>query len=165
MPGKKQWLAGVLVLASGCLYAEEAEKMPPIPDAIQDGVVCLLPEIYHRNLNGSFWRLSSLNGEVPPEKLHITIGFHNGTAAGYSGCNSYTAIFVNPKDTLFGIKNIETTGRVCEEAVCPTFVDGGNWEEKYLAALPGMARVEKTETEMTLSDVDGKVVMLFQALK
>lgn len=144
---------------------EPVGKMPPIPDAVQDGVVCLLPDLYHRNLDGSFWRLTLLGEETPPEKLDITIGFHNGTVSGYSGCNSYVGTFVNPNDTLFGVKGIETTGRKCEEEVCPTFVNGGSWEEKYLKALAAMAKVEKTATELRLFDSDGKRVMTFAVLK
>ncbi|MEZ5452164.1 MAG: META domain-containing protein [Thiothrix sp.] len=140
-------------------------KMPPVPDAVQDGVVCLLPERYHRNLDGSFWRLTSMNDEAPPEKLDITIGFHNGTVAGYSGCNSYTGTFVNPTDTLFGVKGLETTGRKCEEAICPSFEIGGNWEEKYLEALPKIVKVEKTDAELKLFDGEGRQVMGFAALK
>ncbi|MEB4589407.1 META domain-containing protein [Candidatus Thiothrix sp. Deng01] len=150
--------------AAGAKAAPEA-KLPPIPDAVQEGVVCLLPERYHRNLDGSFWRLVKLNDEAPPEKLDITIGFHNGTVAGYSGCNSYTGTFVNPTDTLFGVKGIETTKRKCEEAVCPSFVAGGNWEDKYLAALPGVEKLEKTDAELKLFDGAGKLVMTFAALK
>ncbi|MBU0656272.1 MAG: META domain-containing protein [Gammaproteobacteria bacterium] len=145
--------------------AVPVEKMPPIPDAVQDGVVCLLPDVYHRQLDGSFWRLTRLNDETPPAKLDITIGFHNGTVAGYSGCNSYVGTFVNPRETLFGVKGISTTDRKCEAAVCPSFEEGGNWEEKYLGALKAMAKVEKTDAEMKLFDGEGKLVMTFAALK
>lgn len=139
--------------------------LPPAPDTLRDGVVCLLPERFHRNLDGSFWLLTKLNDETPPEKLDITITFHNGTVSGYAGCNSYVGTFVNPTDSLFGVKDLQTTERKCEEAVCPTFVDGGNWEEKYLTALPKMAKVEKTDSELKLLDAEGKVVMVFKGLK
>ncbi len=145
--------------------AESVEKLPPIPDAMQDGVVCLLPDIYHRNLDGSFWRLTQLNDETPPEKLDITLGFHNGTVSGYSGCNSYVGTFVNPKETLFGIQQLETTGRKCEAEVCPSFAEGGNWEDKYLGALKQMAKVEKSDTELKLFDGEGKPVMTFAVMK
>ncbi|MBJ6610999.1 MAG: META domain-containing protein [Candidatus Thiothrix moscowensis] len=164
-----------LVMGSGiAVHAEDkAEKeaaapaaaLPATPDAVRDGVVCLLPELYHRNLNSTFWLLTRLNDEVPPEKLAITMTFHNGTVSGYSGCNSYAGTFVNPNDTLFGVKDIETTQRKCEEAVCPTFVDGGNWEEKYLAALPNMAKLDKSDNELKLFDGEGKLVMVFRSLK
>lgn len=144
---------------------EPVEKLPPIPDAMQDGVVCLLPDMYHRNLDGTIWRLTSLNEETPPDKLEITIGFHNGTVSGYAGCNSYVGTFVNPKEILFGVKGISTTNRKCETAVCPSFEAGGTWEEKYLGALKDMAKVEKTDAEMKLFDGEGKLVMTFAALK
>lgn len=145
--------------------AEPVEKLPPIPDAMQGGVVCLLPDMYHRNLDGSFWRLTKLNDETPPEKLDITMSFHNGTVSGYSGCNSYVGTFVNPKETLFGIQQLETTGRKCEAEVCPSFAEGGNWEEKYLDALKQMAKVEKSETELKLFDGEGRLMMTFAVMK
>lgn len=142
-----------------------AAILSPAPDAVRDGVVCLLPERFHRNLDGSFWLLTRVNDETPPEKLDITMTFHNGTVSGYAGCNSYVGTFVNPTDSLFGVKDLQTTERKCEEAVCPTFVDGGNWEGKFLKALPAMVKVEKTDSELKLMDADSKVVMVFKGLK
>lgn len=135
------------------------------PEAIKEGVVCLLPDRFHRNLDGTFWHLVKLQNETPPANLDITLTFHNGTVAGYAGCNSYAGTFVNPTDTLFGIKNLEATKRKCEQAVCPTFAEGGTWEEKYLAILPKAAKVERTPGELKLFDTEGKQVLSFAALK
>lgn len=166
-------LVTLAVGASGFVQAEDttnqqssmAAALHEAPSAVQDGVVCLLPEKFHRNLDSTFWRLEKLNDEVPPENLDITMTFHNGTIAGYSGCNSYAGTFVNPTDTLFGIKDLETTKRKCEQAVCPTFIDGGNWEEKYLALLPKAVKVERSDTELKLFDQEGKLMLTFHALK
>ena len=131
----------------------------------KDNVVCLMPDKFHRILDGSFWHLTKLQTETPPLSLDITLSFHNGTASGYAGCNSYAASFVSPTETLFGIRDLETTKRKCEQAVCPTFIDGGNWEEKYLALLPKAVKVERSDTELKLFDQEGKLMLTFHALK
>lgn len=172
------FLASACLFALGLLtnvpvsYAQDtttqtgmAAEVAHAPEAIKEGVVCLLPDRFHRNLDGTFWHLDKLQNEVPPANLDITLTFHNGTVAGYAGCNSYAGTFVNPTDTLFGIKNLEATKRKCEQAVCPTFAEGGTWEEKYLALLPKTAKVERTSTELKLFDTEGKQILGFKALK
>ena len=131
----------------------------------KDNVVCLMPDKFHRILDGSFWHLTKLQTETPPLSLDITLSFHNGTASGYAGCNSYAASFVSPTETLFGIRDLETTKRKCAKEVCPAFESGATWEEKYLALLPNMTKMEKTAQQLVLKDEDDKSSLVFEALK
>ena len=159
------WVSADDVPAVENTTADEDLQMPPAPDAIQAGVVCLLPKKYHERLDGTSWLLQEMSGKTPPEALEITLGFHNGSASGYAGCNSYVATFINPNDILFGIRDLETTQRKCEKELCPSFGDSANWEEEYLDSLSRLAKIERTDTEMKLLDAESNTLLVFRQLK
>ena len=53
----------------------------------------------------------------------------------------------------------------CAKEVCPAFESGATWEEKYLALLPKMTKMEKTAQQLVLKDEDDKSSLVFEALK
>ena len=168
------WLSALCsyLLITAPVYAENkeakaAETGSKVSRIVQrkDNVVCLMPDKFHRILDGSFWHLTKLQTETPPLSLDITLSFHNGTASGYAGCNSYAASFVSPTETLFGIRDLEKTNRQCATEVCPAFESGATWEEKYLALLPKMTKMEKSAQQLVLKDEDERSILVFEALK
>ena len=89
---------------------------------------------------------------VSPEGPSAT--FTDGTVAGSTGCNSFTAPYTQDGDAL-EIGTVATTNMAC-----PPPADGV--ERAYLAALERVASWSREQAELTLADADGRPLLRYR---
>lgn len=111
------------------------------------------------SLDNSHWRLVSFGDlgseELPVEGSMITLILANGQAGGYGGCNSYGGTYQVEGDTLtFG--EMVRTERACEDDRIT------QQEGRYFEALESVARFERTDNLLVLSDADGNGLLVFE---
>jgi heat shock protein HslJ len=111
------------------------------------------------SLDNTHWRLVSFGDlgseQVPVEGSLITLIMANGQAAGYGGCNSYGGSYLVEGDSItFG--EMVRTERACEDQQIT------EQEGRYLQALDSVARFERTDNLLILSDADGNGLLVFE---
>ncbi len=109
-----------------------------------------------KELSGTSWRLSKLDGEdVPaPAELHFDGG--SGFAGGQGICNNYGGEFSETLKGEFNMSNIFSTEIECEHFVL---------EKKFIVALETASqyRIIPGLNELTLIGPDGKAIANFEA--
>lgn len=111
------------------------------------------------SLDNSHWRLVSFGDlgseQLPVEGSLVTLILANGQAGGYGGCNSYGGTYQVEGDSLtFG--EMVRTERACEDERIT------EQEGRYLQALESVARLERTDNFLVLSDTDGNALLTFE---
>ncbi len=106
-------------------------------------------------LKGTEWVLTSLDGESPLTDTQITLGFEDGVASGFAGCNAYGTQYTIDRDAL-SIEAIESTAQACLE---PEGVM--EQESAYLDVLWNVAAYQETENRLELLDSSGKVRLVY----
>jgi heat shock protein HslJ len=111
------------------------------------------------SLENTHWRLVSFgdlgSDQVPVEGSLVTLILANGQAGGYGGCNSYSGTYQVEGDSItFG--EMVRTERACEDERIT------EQEGRYLQALESVARFERTDNLLVLSDADGNGLLVFE---
>lgn len=104
-------------------------------------------------LDGTSWTLTA--PVDTPDGVDITIAFAEGTAAGYAGCNRFSASYTADGDRLsFG--PVMSTRMACDE-------DAMQAEAEFLGLLGDCVGLELGDDSLSLLDADGAVVLEFGA--
>ncbi len=98
-------------------------------------------------LEGTRWRLASINGHSPILFTHITLEFSGGSAGGSGGCNTYGAQYETRAPNLISFSN-------------PISTNLGSWwkaitnqEHAYFNALYDVAAYRLVDNRLELYDV------------
>ena len=111
------------------------------------------------SLDNSHWRLVSFGGlgseEQPVEGSMITLILADGQAGGYGGCNSYGGTYQVEGDSITFDEMVRTE-RACEDDRIT------EQENSYFQAMESVARFERTDNLLVLSDADGNGLLVFE---
>jgi heat shock protein HslJ len=105
-------------------------------------------------LDGSEWILSKLMGDDLAPGTQITLGFEEGRAAGFAGCNAYGGAYEAGAGAL-SVSALEMTAQAC---VQPQGVMAQ--EAAYLAALQEAAAYRVTGNRLEIEDAAGRLLLV-----
>lgn len=124
-------------------------KMIPLLTLIALLTACASPA---PSLNGTQWRLISLNGQPVPGQLVPTLAFRDGNAGGKAGCNGYGSEYEQNGDKItFG--HALSTMMYCEGAM--------EVEISFLQTLTEIDRFTVEGDTLTLFDGTGAARLVF----
>ena len=103
---------------------------------------------------GVVWNLTSAGDLAVPPDVEATLFMENGEANGSTGCNSFSGAYELDGDSLTFDENFAVTMAFCEGAP-------GEVELAYMAALPTVASWSIEDSELSLADDAGTVVLAF----
>jgi heat shock protein HslJ len=106
-------------------------------------------------LEGTEWRLVTLNGQAPLASTTITATFAQGQVAGFSGCNSYFGSY-----TLRG-SALQFQGLGGTEMACLDPEGVMDQEQTFLRTLGEVASYHLADDQLILRDAQGNAVLLF----
>lgn len=109
------------------------------------------------NLDGTEWILASLHGADLVEGTNITLGFANGNANGFAGCNAYGGAYTVMGIGTLSIPEMAITAQGCVE---PKGVM--EQESSYLEALQNAERYHMVDDRLELQNAAGETVLVFQ---
>lgn len=104
-------------------------------------------------LDGTSWRF--IAPVDTPAGVDISIAFAEGTAAGYAGCNRYTASYT-ADGGAFSVGPVMSTRMACDE-------DAMQAEADYLGLLSDCVGALIEDDSLALLDADGSVLLEFRA--
>ena len=104
------------------------------------------------DLNGTEWQLTSLNGSLLPENIHITLRFEEGQAGGTAACNGYGAAY-SQDGTDLTFDQMMSTEMWCEGVM--------DYEANYLAALSLAKSFQLENNVLSLLDENRAVILVF----
>ena len=109
-----------------------------------------------KELSGTSWRLSKLDGEDVPASAELHFDGGSGFAGGQGICNNYGGEFSETLKGEFDMSNIFSTETQCEHF---------SLEKKYIVALETASKYRMVPglDELTLIGPDGKVIASFEA--
>jgi heat shock protein HslJ len=111
------------------------------------------------SLENTHWRLVSFSTqgseEAPVEGSLITLSLANGQAGGYGGCNAYGGTYQVDGDSITFAELVRTE-RACEDERIT------EQENRYFQVLDTVARFERTDNLLILSDADGNDLLVFE---
>ncbi len=109
-----------------------------------------------KELSGTSWRLSKLDGEDVPASAELHFDGGSGFAGGQGICNNYGGEFSETLKGEFDMSNIFSTETQCEHF---------SLEKKYIVALETASKYRMVPGlgELTLIGPDGKVIANFEA--
>lgn len=106
-------------------------------------------------LDGTDWKLTSMNGSVPVAGSSITLKFEQGSATGSAGCNQYQSTYTTSGAKLeFGMTS--STKRACLEQ------EMNVQETAYLGTLPKVAEYGVAADRLTLRDAAGAALLEYE---
>ena len=135
--------AGLLCVMLACSPKPPTSDQPPVSASDSEPPP---PTDAALPLDGRAWSLVALGDASPPagaggRPATIQFDLDNGRAAGFAGCNRYSASFTVEGDRLtFG--PAISTKMACE--------DGDALERGYLAVLPQVTRYERSDSTLSL---------------
>lgn len=106
------------------------------------------------SLDGSEWILSKLMGDDLAPGTQITLGFAEGRAGGFAGCNAYGGAYLAGAGAL-SISALEMTAQACVE---PLGVMAQ--EAAYLGALQQAAAYRLTGNRLEIEDDAGRLLLV-----
>ena len=138
----------MLVFAAGCRPA--ANK--PRPEA-QSAASAAQPTPAATGITDIDWNLVGLGERTNPlgaggKPLTFRLDAASQRAAGFGGCNLYSASYLLRSDSLSFGAGIST------KMACP---DGMELEDAWLATMPRIVTFAATETTLTLNATEGRV--------
>jgi len=108
------------------------------------------------SIDGTDWVLTSMTPAVPGlTRVTVTASFAGGRLSGHSGCNTYHASFTQDGDSLTVGKDIASTKIACPAPLSAI-------EQAYLGRLPKVASFTRSDSTLTLKDVDGKTLLTYE---
>jgi heat shock protein HslJ len=107
-------------------------------------------------LEGTDWVLTSLQGAGPLAGTQILLGFSEGRAAGFAGCNHYGGTYIAAEGGTLTIGEIAITAEGCLE---PEGVL--EQEDAYVDALTSAAAYAVGEDRLEIFDASGQVTLTF----
>ncbi|HEX2990917.1 MAG TPA: META domain-containing protein [Anaerolineales bacterium] len=111
------------------------------------------------SLENTHWRLVSFGDlgseQGPVEGSLVTLILANGQAGGYGGCNSYGGTYQVEGDSITFDEMVRTE-RACEDERIT------EQENRYFQALESVARFERSDNLLVLSDADGNGLLVFE---
>jgi len=109
-----------------------------------------------KELSGTSWRLSKLNGEIVPASAELHFDGGSGFAGGQGICNNYGGEFSETLKGDFDMSNIFSTETDCEHF---------RLEKSYIVALESASsyRMAPGLGELMLVGPDGKTIANFEA--
>jgi heat shock protein HslJ len=105
------------------------------------------------SLDGSEWILAKLMGDDLVPGTQITLGFEEGRAGGFAGCNAYGGAYLAGAGAL-SVSALEMTAQACVE---PQGVM--EQEAAYLAALQQAAAYRMTGNQLEIEDDAGGLLL------
>lgn len=111
------------------------------------------------SLENTHWRLVSFgdlgSDQAPVEGSLVTLILANGQAGGYGGCNAYGGTYQTEAESIT-FEEMVRTERACE--------DQGITEQegRYFQAIESVARFERTDNLLLLSDAEGNGLLVFE---
>ena len=108
-----------------------------------------------RDLAGTRWVLTGLNGGGLVEGTRITLAFQRDALRGNAGCNSYGSRKVRAANGFFEVGPVEMTMVGCKGAV-------GRQESAYLEALQAPGTYRLREDRLEIRDDSGETTLLFR---
>ena len=106
------------------------------------------------SLDGSEWILAKLMGDDLVPGTQITLGFEEGRAAGFAGCNAYGAAY-EADDGALSVTLLEVTVQACVEP--PGVMEQ---EAAYLTALQESAAYQVTGNQLEIEDDAGGLLLV-----
>jgi heat shock protein HslJ len=107
-------------------------------------------------LAGTSWRLSSWSAAFPdPSRYTITASFTDSAMSGRSAVNSYSGSYTAETDGAFSVGILESTLMASPDD------DAMSAESTYLDLLGRASRYAQTDTNLTLYDGSGSVLLVF----
>ena len=133
-------LAGCDVLDQGITPAPEASATPGIA----------------ADVDGSEWILATLRGAELRPGTNITLGFADGVASGFAGCNAYGGPYSMGAGGALSVSTLEVTAQDCQDPE-------GVMEQEgvYLAALQDAAAYQVAGDRLDLVDAGGASLLGF----
>ncbi|HEX5837696.1 MAG TPA: META domain-containing protein [Anaerolineales bacterium] len=111
------------------------------------------------SLENTHWSLVSFgdpgSDQGPVQRSLVTLILANGQAGGYGGCNSYGGTYQVEADSITFAEMVRTE-RACEDDRIT------EQENRYFQALESVARFERTDNLLVLSDADGNGLLVFE---
>lgn len=109
-----------------------------------------------QELESTEWVLTSLQGASPLAGTQILLGFSDGLASGFAGCNRYGGTYTAADGGALAIGEIAITAEGCLE---PEGVL--EQEDAYIAALTRAAAYAMGEDRLEILDAEGQVMLTF----
>jgi heat shock protein HslJ len=106
-------------------------------------------------LDGTSWRLATLNGQPALKDTTVTLNFAAGKAVGTDGCNNYTGTYA-ADGTQIKFGQLASTMMACAEPIMTQ-------ASAYLQALGQAATYQANAKQLTLFDASGKELATFTA--
>ncbi len=107
-------------------------------------------------LDGTEWVLTSLNGSDLIAGSNITLGFAEGQAGGFAGCNSYGGEYTAADGGVLTIAELAMTAMDC-----PTPEGIIEQENAYQQALLNAAAYRITDDRLEIDDASGETTLVF----
>ena len=109
------------------------------------------------NLDGTEWVLASLHGSDLMEGTNITLGFADGHASGFAGCNAYGGAYTVAEDGTLSVPVMAVTAQGCVEP------DGVMEQEAaYTQVLQTGGAYRVVDDRLELQSVIGETVLVFR---
>ena len=108
------------------------------------------------SLDGTHWKLQTLNGSNPVTDSYISLYFRNQQISGFSGCNQYGGQYTQEAGKL-QISGIQSTLIGCSKEI-------NDQETVYDAALTKVISYSYNNGKLTCADASGKALLVFQKL-
>jgi heat shock protein HslJ len=137
-------LAALLV---GCGVPDQTDT--PAPEASATNNV-------PAQLDDSEWTLTMLHGAALLPGTSVTLGFADGVASGFAGCNAYGGPYSAGDDGALSVSTLEVTAQACLE---PEGVM--EQEAAYLAAFQESAAYQMAGDRLDLMDSAGESLLSF----
>jgi heat shock protein HslJ len=149
--GKAGAVLGLALLLTallvGCGQAEPVDAPAPGTSA---------PPVEVPDLDGSEWVLAKLSGTDLLPGTQITVGFADGRATGFAGCNAYGGPYAENNGAL-SISMLDVTAQACLE---PQGVM--DQEDAYVTALREAAVYQVTGDQLELEDGSGGRLLVLE---
>jgi len=127
-------------------------------------------------LDGTSWRLVSLNGHDLIEDTRITLRFADGFVQGFAGCNAYRPLIIGSDDETHQYRATRDDSPAADAAqsgslTIPSFIitekdcpsPGGVMEQErtYVEALRNAAAYRVIEDRLEIDNIEGETILVF----
>jgi heat shock protein HslJ len=127
-------------------------------------------------LDGTSWRLVSLNGHDLVEDTHITLRFADGFIQGFAGCNAYRPLIIGPNDethqyqatrddspTADAVQSGSLTipNFIITDKDCPSPEGVMEQERAYVETLRNAAAYRVIEDRLEIENAAGETILVF----